>query len=104
MHFSTWNIDASQILSRRVLVVMGRQVLLAPGLRMSRPIAKPVIAHRLAIRVAESHNDIPVQPLLLNISQTANFVPEGGNRWPPLTREAIYRLADQIRGQMELAW
>jgi hypothetical protein len=24
-----------------------------------------------------SHNDIPVQPLLLNISQTANLVPEG---------------------------
>jgi hypothetical protein len=51
-----------------------------------------------------SHNDVPVQPLLLNISQTANFVPEGGQSLATAHQEAIRRLADQIRGQMELAW
>jgi hypothetical protein len=51
-----------------------------------------------------SHNDVPVQPLLLNISQTANFVPEGGQSLATAHKEAIDRLADQIRGQMELAW
>jgi hypothetical protein len=51
-----------------------------------------------------SHNDIPVQPLLLNVSQTANFVPEGGQSLATAHQEAIRRLADQIRGQMELAW
>jgi hypothetical protein len=51
-----------------------------------------------------SHNDIPVQPLLLNISQSANFVAEGGQSLATAHQEAIYRLADQIRGHMELAW
>ncbi len=51
-----------------------------------------------------SHNDIPVQPLLLNISQTASFVPEGGQSLATAHQEAIHRLADQIVGQMELAW
>jgi hypothetical protein len=51
-----------------------------------------------------SHNDVPVQPLLLNISQTANFLPEGGQSLATAHKEAIDRLADQIRGQMELAW
>jgi hypothetical protein len=51
-----------------------------------------------------SHNDVPVQPLLLNVSQTSNFVPEGGQSLATAHQEAIRRLADQIRGQMELAW
>ena len=51
-----------------------------------------------------SHNDIPVQPLLLNISQTASFVPEAGQSLATAHQEAIHRLAQQIVGQMELAW
>ena len=51
-----------------------------------------------------SHNDIPVQPLLLNISQTASFVPEGGQSLATAHQEALHRLAAQIVGQMELAW
>jgi hypothetical protein len=51
-----------------------------------------------------SHNDIPVQPLLLNISQTASFVPEGGQSLATAHQEALHRLADQIVGQMEVAW
>lgn len=51
-----------------------------------------------------SHNDIPVQPLLLNVSQTASFVPEAGQSLATAHQEAIRRLAEQIVGQMELAW
>ena len=51
-----------------------------------------------------SHNDIPVQPLLLNVSQTSSFVPEAGQSLATAHQEAIHRLAEQIVGQMELAW
>ena len=54
--------------------------------------------------VIMSHNDIPVQPLLLNITQTASFVPEGGQSLATAHQEAIHRLAEQIVGQMELPW
>jgi len=51
-----------------------------------------------------SHNDIPAAPLLLNIGQQANFVPEGGQSLATAQLEAIQRLAEQVVGQMELAW
>jgi hypothetical protein len=51
-----------------------------------------------------SSSNIPVQPLLLNIGQSANFVPEGGQSLATAHQEAIIRLADQIVGQMEMAW
>jgi hypothetical protein len=51
-----------------------------------------------------SHNDVPADPLLLNVSQTASFVPEGGQSLATAHQEAIHRLAEQIIGQMELAW
>lgn len=51
-----------------------------------------------------SHNDVPTQPLLLSVSQTTNFVAEGGQSLATAHQEAIDRLAQQIRGQMELAW
>jgi hypothetical protein len=51
-----------------------------------------------------SHNDIPARPLLLNIGQSANFVPEGGQSLTTAQQEAIQRMAEQIVGQMELAW
>jgi hypothetical protein len=47
---------------------------------------------------------VPVEPLLLNISQSANFVPEGGQSLATAHQVAITRLADQIVGQMEMAW
>lgn len=47
---------------------------------------------------------VPAAPLLLNIGQTANFVPEGGQSLTTAQQEAIQRLAQQIVGQMELAW
>ena len=47
---------------------------------------------------------VPAAPLLLNIGQTANFVPEGGQSLTTAQQEAIQRLAQQVVGQMELAW
>jgi hypothetical protein len=47
---------------------------------------------------------IPATPLMLNLGQQANFVPEGGQSLATAQQEAIQRLAQQIVGQMELAW
>ena len=44
---------------------------------------------------------IPFAPLLLNISQPATFVPEGGQSLATAQQEALHRLAEQIVGQME---
>ena len=44
---------------------------------------------------------LPFSPLLLNISQQANFVPEGGQSLTTAQQEALHRLAEQIVGQME---
>jgi lipopolysaccharide assembly LptE-like protein len=51
-----------------------------------------------------SHDDVPAAPLLLNVGQSANFVPEGGQSLTTAQQEVIQRLAEQIVGQMELAW
>jgi hypothetical protein len=47
---------------------------------------------------------IPFSPLLMNISQSANFVPEGGQSMTTAQQEAIQRLAEQIVSQMEAPW
>ena len=51
-----------------------------------------------------SHEDVPAAPLIVNIGQQANFVPEGGQSLLTGQQEAIQKLAAQIVGQMELAW
>jgi hypothetical protein len=51
-----------------------------------------------------SHDDVPAAPLLVNLGQQANFVPEGGQSLTTAQQEAIQKLAQQIVGQMELAW
>jgi len=51
-----------------------------------------------------SHDDVPAAPLLVNLGQQANFVPEGGQSLVTAQQEAINKLAQQIVGQMELAW
>ncbi|QDU25235.1 hypothetical protein ETAA8_02980 [Anatilimnocola aggregata] len=51
-----------------------------------------------------SHTDIPIQPLLVNVSQATNFVAEGGQSLATSHQEAMFRLADQIVGQLELPW
>ncbi|MCE9529290.1 MAG: hypothetical protein K8R36_24850 [Planctomycetales bacterium] len=44
---------------------------------------------------------IPFAPLLMNVGQQANFVPEGGQSLVTAQQEALQRLAEQIVGQME---
>jgi hypothetical protein len=51
-----------------------------------------------------SHTDIPIQPLLLNVGQVTNFVPEGGQSLVTAHEEAMIRLADQIVGYLEVPW
>jgi len=51
-----------------------------------------------------SHDDVPASPLLVNLGQQANFVPEGGQSLVTGQQEAIKKVAQQIVGQMELAW
>jgi hypothetical protein len=51
-----------------------------------------------------SQDNLPASPLLVNIGQQANFVPEGGQSLVTGQQEAIQKLAQQIVGQMELAW
>lgn len=47
---------------------------------------------------------LPFNPTQVNISQGANFVPEGGQSLATAQQEIINRLAAQIRGQMEAPW
>jgi hypothetical protein len=51
-----------------------------------------------------SHSDVPAAPLLLNVGQSANFVAEGGQSLTTAQQDVIQRLAEQVVGQMELAW
>ena len=51
-----------------------------------------------------SQDNLPAAPLLVNIGQQTNFVPEGGQSPVTSQQEAIQKLAQQIVGQMELAW
>jgi hypothetical protein len=51
-----------------------------------------------------SHEDVPAAPLMVSLGQQANFVPEGGQSLVTAQQEAIQKLAQQIVGQMELAW
>jgi len=51
-----------------------------------------------------SQDNLPAAPLLVNLGQQANFVPEGGQSLVTAQQEAIDKLAEQIVGQMELAW
>jgi len=51
-----------------------------------------------------THEDVPAAPLTVNLGQQANFVPEGGQSLVTAQQEAIQKLAQQIVGQMELAW
>src|SRR5947208_5806674 len=51
-----------------------------------------------------SNDNLPTAPLMVNLGQQANFVPEGGQSLITAQQEAIQKLAQQIVGQMELAW
>jgi len=51
-----------------------------------------------------NNENVPAAPMLVNLGQQANFVPEGGQSLVTAQQEAIHKLAQQIVGQMELAW
>lgn len=51
-----------------------------------------------------NNDNVPAAPLLVNLGQQANFVPEGGQSLETAQQEAIQKLAQQIVGQMEIAW
>jgi lipopolysaccharide assembly LptE-like protein len=51
-----------------------------------------------------SPNNVPASALLVNLGQQTNFVPEAGQSLVTAQQEAIQKLAQQIVGQMELAW
>lgn len=51
-----------------------------------------------------SHNDVPLPPILLNVSQAENFVPEAGQSLATAQQQALHRLAKQIVGLMENGW
>jgi len=51
-----------------------------------------------------SNDNLPTAPLMVNLGQQTNFVPEGGQSLVTAQQEAIQKLAQQIVGQMELAW
>ncbi len=49
-------------------------------------------------------HQMPIEPQLISIAQTSNFLPEGGQSIATAHQMAISRLAEQIVGQMESAW
>jgi hypothetical protein len=49
-------------------------------------------------------DNLPAAPLLVSLGQQANFVPEAGQSLVTAQQEAIQKLAQQIVGQMEMAW
>jgi hypothetical protein len=51
-----------------------------------------------------TNDNLPTAPLMVNLGQQTNFVPEAGQSLATAQQEAIQKLASQIVGQMELAW
>ena len=51
-----------------------------------------------------NHSETPLPPVLINVNQAANFVPEAGQSLATAQLEAIRRTAEQIVGQMEIGW
>lgn len=54
--------------------------------------------------IGRSLADIPLPPSVINVSQQANFVPEGGQSIATAQQEAINGLAKQIVGILEAPW
>jgi hypothetical protein len=49
-------------------------------------------------------SNVPLPPIVVNVSQSANFVPEGGQSLSTAQQEVFERLAQQIVGMMETPW
>jgi hypothetical protein len=48
--------------------------------------------------------NIPLPPIVVNVGQSANFVPEGGQSLATAQQEAFQKIAQQIVGMMESPW
>lgn len=49
-------------------------------------------------------SNIPLPPIVVNVGQSANFVPEGGQSLATAQQEAFQKIAQQIVGMMENPW
>ncbi len=54
--------------------------------------------------ITGSASNIPLPPIVVNVGQAANFVPEGGQTLATAQQEAFQKLAQQIVGMMEMPW
>lgn len=54
--------------------------------------------------LATTPQGLPVPPIISNVGEDANFVPEGGQSVSTAQQEVINRLAAQIVGMMEAPW
>jgi len=48
--------------------------------------------------------NVPLPPIVVNVGQSANFVPEGGQSLATAQLEAFQKIAQQIVGMMESPW
>jgi hypothetical protein len=48
--------------------------------------------------------NVPLPPVVVNVGESANFVPEGGQSLATAQQEAFERIAQQIVGMMEMPW
>ena len=48
--------------------------------------------------------NVPLPPVVVNVGESANFVPEGGQSLATAQQEAFERIAQQIVGMMEAPW
>lgn len=48
--------------------------------------------------------NVALPPIVVNVGESANFVPEGGQSLATAQQEAFQRLAQQIVGMMEAPW
>jgi hypothetical protein len=49
-------------------------------------------------------SNVPLPPVVVNVGESANFVPEGGQSLATAQQEAFQRIAQQIVGMMEAPW
>jgi hypothetical protein len=49
-------------------------------------------------------SNVPLPPIVVNVGQSANFVPEGGQSLSTAQIEAFQKIAKQIVGMMEQPW
>jgi hypothetical protein len=54
--------------------------------------------------ITGSVQTMPLPPIVVNVGESANFVPEGGQSIATAQQEAFENIAEQIVGMMEMPW